>query len=192
MQSRNMSFVDKYVVFLMSLVVSNYGEYVTEPGFGYLLLNASKTPYCHDLQENEICPSNVVNYQILELKDNVPAISTYELQAVKIALDALHFFEVTQECRDSVRTYYCSNTFPICLPDAKYGVNLRYDYNKTMAACEKIKQICPINITRFFTFGCSFVQKDVTGYDYCTKPPQMDPEICPRSKYTVSKIISLS
>ena len=150
-------------------------------GLGYLFVNGSQTPYCDDLSPNELCPRNLINYKIVGFNKTTDEVA--KLQVVKVALETLHLFQVSQACRNSVQAYSCSNNFAICTPDTKYGVNLRYDYFRTKVACESIKSNCPVIVADAITFNCSLIQKDVSGYTYCTKLPEVQGDVCPKSNY---------
>jgi hypothetical protein len=153
---------------------------------GYLFLNGSQTPFCYDLSPNEICPSNLVNYQILGFNGTTQQIAKVELLTVKLTLEGLDvYFQVSQACRENVREYYCSNQFAVCTPD-KHGVNVRYNYEKTKAACARIQSTCPKIVTEHVAFNCTLIQKDVTGYVTCAKLPEVPGDVCPKSSYMVS------
>jgi hypothetical protein len=173
------------VVLSSLLIVCASSLPTTAPG--YLFINASQTPFCYDLSPNEICPSNLVNYQILGFNRTTQQIAKAELQAVKLNLQSLDaFFQVSQACRENVREYSCSNTFAVCTPDSKYGVNVRYDYERTKAACARIQSTCPSSVTEILIVNCTLIQKDVTGYATCAELPEVPGDVCPKSSYTVS------
>ena len=163
----------------------------TAPGLGYLFVNGSQKPFCYDLTPNEVCPSSLVNYKILGYNRTTQQIAKIELAGVKSMLQALDFFQASQACRDVVREYSCSNTFAVCKPDSKYGVNLKYNYEKTKAACARIQSICPKTVAEAVVFNCTLIQKDVTGYTYCTKLPEVPGDVCAMSSYTVSIVLYL-
>ena len=152
---------------------------------GYLFVNGSQPPYCYDLEPNEVCPSNLVSYKILGFNKSTEQVATFELQVVKHALDTLEYFHVTEACRESVRVYSCSNNFAICTPDSKYGVDLKYDFFRTKVACESIKSNCPAMLSDVLTFNCSVIQKDASGYTYCVELPEVQGDVCSKSRYKV-------
>ena len=173
------------LVIFFTLLVCNTGRAHQAPGFGYLFVNGSQKPYCHDLSPNELCPSNLVNYKIVGFNTKTEQLAKIELQSVKLALETLKFFHVSQTCRDNVQTYSCSNTFAICTPDSKYGVNLKYDDFRTKVACESIKANCPALVSDAITFNCSLIQKNVSGYTYCVELPDVQGDVCSKSNYMV-------
>ena len=156
---------------------------------GYLFINTSQTPFCYDLTPNEICPSNLVNYQILGYDRTTQEIAKVELESVKLVVQTLDFFVVSDACRESVREYSCSNTFAVCTPDSKYGVNLKYNYQKTKAACARVQSNCPKIAADAIVYNCSLIQKDVAGYISCAELPEVPGDVCPKSSYTYPKAL---
>lgn len=172
-----------------SLLVCAASRPSEAPGLGYLFVNGSQTPFCYDLYQNDICPPNLVNYKILGYNRSTEQVAKMELQVVKFSLQGLEFFQVSQACRDNIREYSCSNMFAVCTPDSKHGINLKYNYEKTKAACGRIRSICPKIVTEMVVYNCSLIQKDVSGYTHCAKLPEVPGDVCPKSSYTVGFVL---
>ena len=174
------------LVILFTLLVHSTSRANKVSSFGYLFVNGSQTPYCYDLSPNELCPRNLINYKIVGFNKTTNEVAKLELQVVKVALETLNLFQVSdQVCRNSVQTYSCSNNFAICTPDTKYGVDLRYDYFRTKVACDSIKSNCPAIVADAITFNCSLIQSAVSGYTFCTELPEVQGDVCPKSDYKV-------
>lgn len=175
----------KLVVFFSLLVCNTASRIGETAGLGYLFVNRSQPAFCHDLSPNNICPPNLVNYKIVGVTQTAGEIARVELASVNLALSSLDFFQVSQDCRADIQEYSCSNTFAVCTPNSKYGVDLRYNYMKTKEACARVQNSCPKALADGLTFNCSLIQKDATGYGYCVKLPEVPGDVCSKSSYTV-------
>ena len=175
----------KLVVFFSLLVCNTASGGSEAPGLGYLFVNKSQPSFCEDLSPNKICPPNLVNYKILGVKQAAEEIVRVELAGVNLTLSSLDFFQVSQDCRNDVQEYSCSNTFAVCTPGSKSGVDLRYNFMKTKEACARIQKSCPKALADGLTYNCSLIQKDVSGYEYCVKLPEVPGDVCSKSSYTV-------
>ena len=180
----------KLIVFFSLLACNTASRASKESGLGYLFVNESQTAFCQELSPNNVCPPNLVNYKILGINRTTEAVVKAELADVNLALRSLDFFrQISQDCHDDVQEYSCSNTFAVCTPDSKYGVDLRYNYMKTKAACARVQKSCPKALADGLTFNCSLIQKDVSGYGYCVKLPEVPGDVCSKSSYTVRAFI---
>ena len=179
-------FSGKFVLFVLSMLYAASHPSKAQ-GMGYLFLNTSNKPLCYDLSPNDICPQSLVNYQILVFNKTSENVPKMELESVKLALRSLDFLQVSQPCRDSVQEYSCSNIFAVCTT-GEHGVQVKYNYEKTKAACARVQSICPKTVTEKIVYNCSLIQKDVSGYTYCKELPAVPDDICPKSSYTVSVV----
>ncbi|XP_028403853.1 uncharacterized protein LOC114526450 [Dendronephthya gigantea] len=178
-----MSLVYRFI--FCALFVSTQAENASRsPGFGYLFINGSLPPFCYDMKPNDVCPPNLVNYKIVGFNRSTEAAAKLELTSVHLGLEALNFFQVSESCRDSYREYLCSDTFAVCTPDSKHGVILKYDYERSKAACDSVRSNCPGAVTSYFVQNCTMIHKDASGYGYCTKLPEVQGDICPKTSYT--------
>ena len=175
----------KLIVFFSLLVCNTASGGSEAPGLGYLFINESQPSFCEDLSPNKICPPNLVNYKILAVNQSAKEIVRVELATVNFALSSLDLLPVSQDCRNDVQEYYCSNTFAVCTPGSKSGVDLKYNYMKTKEACARVQKSCPKGVADSLTFNCSVIQKDMSGYEYCVKLPEVPGDVCSKSSYTV-------
>ena len=175
----------KLIVFFSLLVCNTASGGSEAPGLGYLFINGSQPSFCEDLSPNKICPPNLVNYKILGINQSAEEIVRVELANVNLALSSLDFSAVSQDCRNDVQEYACSNTFAVCAPGSKSGVDLKYNYMKTKEACARALNSCPKDVGAAVTYNCSVIQKDASGYWYCIKLPEVPGDVCSKSSYTV-------
>lgn len=160
-------------------------------GLGYQFLNMSRMPYCFSLPNNNQCPTTSINYKIPDF-ENGGVSTNYLLTNVNVTLNMLHFFpNVNDTCRQAVREYACSRTFPICREDQTkpWGITINYDVNRTRRACVAANASCSKKVVEATILNCLNIIHNPMEFMSCAPLPDVPGDLCAKTNYKVTHFV---